>query len=248
MEYKYDGHSLKSGIYKITNRLNGRIYIGSAKEFKVRWKSHTSSLRKQRHSNKFLQADFNKCGEEAFVFEVIEVTEGKTKEERLLLEETYIQQYYDKGKACYNISTKAVSPEGCGFKNAEETRKKHSESSKRFWAEASEEQKKLLASKVSDSRRKYLSTSEGKLKNAKNGFQKGNNASGKGGQHPNAIKVHQIDLKTRTIVATYNSVKEATERAGTSPSAMFQMLAGKKKICKGMYGYEHLKISMLNNI
>ena len=36
MEYKYEGHSLKSGIYKITNKLNDRVYIGSAKEFKNR--------------------------------------------------------------------------------------------------------------------------------------------------------------------------------------------------------------------
>lgn len=233
MEYKYEGNSLKSGIYKITNKLNGRVYIGSSKEFKRRWTQHAYSLKTQRHNNKFLQADFNKCGEDAFVFDVIEVTDGKTKEQRLLLEEIYIHQYYDKGKTCYNLSTKAVSPEGCGLKNAEETRKKHSESSKRFWAEASQEQKKLLALKVSDARKKYLSTPEGRLKNAKNGFQKGNNASGKGERHRNAIKVHQIDLETRAIVATYNSVKEAIQKAGTSPSAMFQMLAGKKKNLQG---------------
>ena len=80
MEYKYEGYSFKSGIYKIINKFNGRIYIGSAKRFIERWKSHTSSLRTQKHSNKFLQADFNKCGEDAFVFEVVEVTDGKTKE------------------------------------------------------------------------------------------------------------------------------------------------------------------------
>ena len=117
MEYKYEGHSLKSGIYKITNKLNGRIYIGSAKRFKERWQSHVYSLRNQKHNNSFLQADFNKCGEEAFVFEVLEVTEGKTKEERLLIEEVYIGQYYDKGNSCYNLCSRAISRENTKSKN-----------------------------------------------------------------------------------------------------------------------------------
>jgi group I intron endonuclease len=133
MEYKYKGNSLKSGIYKITNKLNGRIYIGSAKEFKVRWKSHASSLRNQKHQNKFLQADFNKCGEEAFVFEVIEVTDGKTKEERLLMEEGYIGQYYDKGNDCYNLCNRAISRENTKSRNPEETKRKISDATKKMW-------------------------------------------------------------------------------------------------------------------
>jgi len=133
MEYKYDGHSLKSGIYKITNKINGRIYIGSAKLFKVRWSQHSSSLRSQKHNNKFLQADFNKCGEEAFVFEVIEVTEGKSKEERLLIEEGYIKQHYDSGDMCYNLCSKAISREGYPSKNPEETKRKISAATKKRW-------------------------------------------------------------------------------------------------------------------
>jgi len=133
MEYKYEGHSLKSGIYKITNKLNGRIYIGSAKRFKERWKQHSYSLRKQKHSNRFLQADFNKCGEEAFVFEVIEVTEGKTKDERLLIEEGYIKQYFDKGDNCYNLCDKAISREGASSTTPEETKAKISAASKEAW-------------------------------------------------------------------------------------------------------------------
>jgi len=133
MEYKYEGYSFKSGIYKIINKFNGRIYIGSAKRFIERWKSHTSSLRTQKHSNKFLQADFNKCGEDAFVFEVVEVTDGKTKEERLMIEESYIKQYYDKGDNCYNLCDRAVSRENIKNKNPEETKRKISSAAKIMW-------------------------------------------------------------------------------------------------------------------
>jgi group I intron endonuclease len=135
MEYKYEGHSLKSGIYRIINKLNGRIYIGSSKEFKRRWKQHTYSLRSQKHQNKFLQADFNKCGEEAFVFEVVETTDGKTKEERLMTEGGYIKQYYDKGVKCYNLCDRAISRESTKNKNPEETSKKISAASKAMWAD-----------------------------------------------------------------------------------------------------------------
>ena len=143
MEYKYEGHSLKSGIYKIINKSNGRIYIGSAKEFKARWKSHASSLRNQKHNNKFLQADFNKCGEEAFVFEVVEVTEGKTKEERLFIEEGYIKQHYDSGVACYNLCDRAISREGNLSKDPEATAKKCSEKQKQLWQDPEERKKRI---------------------------------------------------------------------------------------------------------
>jgi group I intron endonuclease len=143
MEYKYGGHSFKSGIYQITNKINGRIYIGSAKRFIERWQSHTYSLRKQKHSNKFLQADFDKCGEEAFVFEVVEVTEGKSKEERLLIEEGYIKQYYDSGNQCYNLCDRAISREGEKSKDPEETKRRMSESQKRRYEEKPELRKHL---------------------------------------------------------------------------------------------------------
>ncbi len=102
MQTNYNGYSLKSGIYQIRNLSNERIYIGSAKEFKSRFVTHISSLRKGTHHNKFLQNDFNKCGEEAFVFEVLEVIEGESRFERLLVEQKYIDVYYDNGKSCYN--------------------------------------------------------------------------------------------------------------------------------------------------
>lgn len=83
MQYNCKEDLLKSGIYKITNIKNNRIYIGSAKMFKERYRQHFAALKSNKHSNYFLQADYNKCGFDAFIFEIIEVVSG-IKEDKIL--------------------------------------------------------------------------------------------------------------------------------------------------------------------
>ena len=146
MEYDYNGFSLKSGVYKLTNKLNGRVYIGSAREFKERWREHTKRLKSGNHSNKFLQADYNKCGEDVFVFEVIEVIDGP-QENRLLVEQRYIDQHYDDQQQCYNL-TRSVNKRGpkCHSYNPENTAAKRKENpNKHRW---SEEEKKVISEKL----------------------------------------------------------------------------------------------------
>jgi len=62
-----------SGIYKITCTVNGKIYIGSAINLYKRLAYHRWELRNGRHENSYLQRTWNKYGESAFVFEVIEL-------------------------------------------------------------------------------------------------------------------------------------------------------------------------------
>lgn len=139
MQFNYQSHSLKPGIYKITNTHTGRIYIGQAKRFKERWYDHSRKLIAGNHSNRFLQNDYNKCKEEFgnddfLIFEVIEVMEGSTKQERNDKEETIIATFFDKCKTCYNIKEKVESnPRSCYSKTPEETKKKISENSKAYW-------------------------------------------------------------------------------------------------------------------
>jgi group I intron endonuclease len=61
-----------SGIYSITNRATGRVYIGCTNSFSIRWSSHKSALRNNRHANRQLQADWMRYGEWSFLFEVVE--------------------------------------------------------------------------------------------------------------------------------------------------------------------------------
>lgn len=136
MEFRYEGNSKKGGIYKIINIQNGRFYIGSAKEFKNRWSNHYSSLRRNRHHNKFLQNDFNKYGEKTFLFEIVEVMLNHTTEERRLREQAYIDQSLndlEKKDLCFNLAKNTVLKEGPWSSDPEATRIKMSEASKKRW-------------------------------------------------------------------------------------------------------------------
>jgi len=62
----------KSGIYKILNKINGKYYVGSTKNFNNRWNSHKSSLNRNEHTNIHLQNSYNKFGKENFDFIIIE--------------------------------------------------------------------------------------------------------------------------------------------------------------------------------
>jgi group I intron endonuclease len=62
----------KSGIYKILNRINGKYYVGSTKNFNKRWNSHKANLNKHTHTNIHLQNSYNKFGKENFEFHIVE--------------------------------------------------------------------------------------------------------------------------------------------------------------------------------
>ena len=60
-----------SGIYKITNQLNGKCYVGQSKNVYEREVEHFTALRRKRHPNKQMQKDWNKSNR-GFRFDVIE--------------------------------------------------------------------------------------------------------------------------------------------------------------------------------
>lgn len=87
------------GIYKITCKENGKIYIGRSVDIDKRIKSHKCLLRTGKHINKKLQTDFNKYGEDAFIFEVEKYTETPLD---TLYYESYCAEKYDTFNSGYN--------------------------------------------------------------------------------------------------------------------------------------------------
>src|SRR5580765_3816293 len=65
-------HRVISGIYCIRNVVSGRVYVGSAISILKRWGEHRRYLQKKNHHSEILQSSWNKHGEHAFVFEIIE--------------------------------------------------------------------------------------------------------------------------------------------------------------------------------
>ena len=61
-----------SCVYAIVNLKNGKRYIGSTVSFVKRIRLHRHYLRRGAHQNRHLQAAWNKYGEDAFVFGIIE--------------------------------------------------------------------------------------------------------------------------------------------------------------------------------
>ena len=59
-------------IYIIWNKVNNKFYIGSAVNYKKRWRNHITTLNNGTHRNKYLQNAWNKYGEKCFNFEVLE--------------------------------------------------------------------------------------------------------------------------------------------------------------------------------
>ena len=62
---------MNTGIYKITNIINNKFYIGSTNNLKRRRKEHFSLLSKNKNHCKILQRAYNKYGKDAFIFEII---------------------------------------------------------------------------------------------------------------------------------------------------------------------------------
>lgn len=111
MKFMFHNKANFGGIYRIINLANGRLYVGSTARFKERARSHNNDLLMNRHLNTFLQNDYNKCGSEAFLFEVLEMVEG-TKIQRLEREQHFIDQFYDNQKNCYNLIKEARDNRG----------------------------------------------------------------------------------------------------------------------------------------
>lgn len=112
LKVAYGGRGV-SGIYAIRNILNGKIYIGSAKNFNARWAQHLYELRNNKHPNKHLQFAYNKYWEFNFQFLIIEFCDFNKLEERE-------QHWIDVTNCCcdkigYNIALKARSNIGIKF-------------------------------------------------------------------------------------------------------------------------------------
>lgn len=136
-------------IYKITNLINGKFYIGSASYYNKRIGTHINLLQNNKHKNPYLQNSWSKYGRKCFSFEIIEHVDSQAK---LLEKEQYwldLTKCYDRNIG-YNISKMAGS--NLGNKMSEEAKKKIGD----FWRGRKFDQRRI------DNVRKARTEAQGK--------------------------------------------------------------------------------------
>jgi group I intron endonuclease len=154
-----DMNTKVTGIYKITNNLNGKYYVGSSSDIYHRWYIHKCKLNNNHHANPHLQAAWNKYGEPSFRFNVIEVIP----EEKLeAAEQKYLNECRHSPELNYNLSFDSTAPMR-GRKMSLESRKKISESN--VGRVMSEESKKKISNArigmiFSDEHKSHISSSQ----------------------------------------------------------------------------------------
>lgn len=132
-------------IYKITNTINDKVYIGFSKDFATRVRKHKSDAKRGKFP---LHKAIQKHGWENFLVE--EICCGKNKEYMLQEMEPYFIKLYNSRDHGYNCT---MGGEGhSGFKISEETRKKRSDAAKRQWANA-EMRDRTVKGQITDNQR-----------------------------------------------------------------------------------------------
>jgi hypothetical protein len=103
----YKESKTQAGVYQIKNTKNQKIFIGSTMNLKT-LNGKRFELKMGSHKNKLLQNEWNEYGEDAFVFEVLEVLEKKetgyfdAKDELAKLEAKWLEKLQPYGERGYN--------------------------------------------------------------------------------------------------------------------------------------------------
>lgn len=137
-------------IYKITNKINGKIYIGQTiKLLRVRWSSHCNSS----SCCRALYIDIKRYGKENFVIE--EVIKCDSLEKMNKLEIFYIKDLNTLYPFGYNLTSG-----GKNYSASEESRLKRANT----WADKSEEEKSIIKDKISKSEKGKIVTADTKFR------------------------------------------------------------------------------------
>lgn len=110
-----------TGVYRITNTVTYRVYIGSAIDIDVRVYEHRRMLRNGKHDNQYLQRSWDKHRESVFIFEPLIECSIETRKDR---EQRFIDAYIEHGLSIYNMQPASRTGVNFGYVPTIETRLK----------------------------------------------------------------------------------------------------------------------------
>jgi group I intron endonuclease len=256
-----------SGIYKITNLINGKIYIGQSRNLRRRQNEYSRYSEKKGHG--LMKRAILKYGWGNFRFEVIEECPADLLNER---EEFHINEFksYEKGIG-YNMVYGAESHHNHVYstelreKRSEQYTgegnpfhgKSHSQASRRSMSES---RKLSVGDKASFYGKSHSAESKAKISEKKRGKLMGEENHFHGKTHsdeakkaisdskrgkPNLLKripIVQIELETGEVIKTFDSATSAAlELKGSAKysSVLSSVLTGKRKSAWG-FGWKFL--------
>lgn len=224
------------GVYKIINTINGKFYVGSAVKLSRRRARHFSELRHNAHNNGKLQAAWNKYGEAAFIFVIVETLADDA--DTLAAEDVWLKEHVGKDY-CYNIGLTATAPHlgakgtlspTWGYKHTEEAKARIAAASKAR-IQSDEEKAKRKASMqghivTSDVRAKISATLSGE----------GNFWYGKERpEHGAKVSKAVVSIDPAGNLTAYASVAALLTALGLKPPTANRALKSGKALVRGPY-------------
>lgn len=238
------------GIYSITNNADGKhtTYIGSTTQtFSHRWMTHRSRLRGNRHCNAYLQCAWDKYGEEAFFFSIVEIVNNN---DEMVAKERKWLDFFRMYVPVYNLSL-SIGPHGClGHSMSEEIkeflrRTRSGENHYMYGKKHSRETKEKISKSLSGEKnpfygRKHSLESREKMSAAN----QGENNPWYGKQFPKAMcnNISQGRAKpypafrhtvTGEIIPAGKNLWKLSKDKNLHYSGMYWLAHGRQKICKG---------------
>lgn len=211
-------------IYKITNKINGKCYIGQTTESMAkRWKRH---IKKTSHCTALKNAIL-KYGSENFTIEEISKAENLT--QLNLLESEFIIKFNTLSPNGYNMTSGGENPAA-----TDDVRKRLSE------LNSGENHPRFGKKHAVESKEKISQSLKGRLQpwHKGNSYRKGSSVSEETKLViSEAIRKPIICNETQKI---YRSVSEAAKFLSVSVTSVSDVLRGKNKTCKG-YTFSYME-------
>lgn len=221
------------GIYKITNKINGKFYIGQSVDIERRFMEH-----KTPHGTiTSIKLAMRKYGKENFLFEVIEECSEEDLNEREMYWIATLKPQYNRCSG------------GTGSKNhhvSQETREELSQKSRAYWDRLPDEKKQAILNNLTgptvghsvseETREKLRAANLGKkqsietIEKRKEAFRR---KKENGYVRTNAwCKKQVICVETGAV---FDSVKDAAEWVGCNPTSVSGNLKKRYSTCKGFH-------------